>query len=137
MRCVKGLTSRLTLDFVRNLSSCDSFEKKQISEVGIGVQLWKMEKKLPLQCAFLKHVNSIQMSRTELTYEGNTKTPFRHGWLFGSCFLHMSMTSQSFCYVIQFRTSLTRPTCPNMTERSFSITLVSAVFSCFCSHYGY
>ena len=57
-------------------------------------------------------------------YEGNTKTPFRHVWQFGSCFPHMSMTSQSFCCTIEFRTSSTWPTCPNMTERSFSIALV-------------
>ncbi len=34
------------------------------------------------------------------------------------------MTSQSFCCTIEFGTSSTRPTCPNMTERSFSIALV-------------
>ncbi len=59
-----------------------------------------------------------------MCYEGDTKTPFRHVWQFGSCFLHMSMTSKSFCCAIEFRTSSTRPTCPNMTERSFSISLV-------------
>ncbi len=61
---------------------------------------------------------------TKMVYEGHTKTPFRHVWQFGSCFLHMSMTSLSFCCAIEFRTSSTWPTCPNMTERSFSITLV-------------